>query len=212
MTDARKRADWVARNRDAILEVLLPELPSTGSVLELASGTGEHAVHFAAHMPGILWQPSDVDAASLASCDAWRAAEGRDNVLPAIELNATSGAWPKGPFAAVVCMNLIHIAPWEVCIGVVRGASRVLTPGGKLFFYGPFRIGSAPLFESNQAFDERLRTRDPAWGIRDLDEVTLVARQHGLRHDKTIEMPANNVSVVFNRTSDDADRLHHPKG
>jgi SAM-dependent methyltransferase len=196
---AARRAPSVARNRDPILDVLRRVLPPAGLVLEIASGTGEHAVHVAAALPALTWQPSDRDPQALASNAAHRAAASLSNLAPPLALDVTAPAWPLAQADAIVCINMIHIAPWAACEGLMAGAGRVLSAGGVLYLYGPFQQGGAPTAPSNAAFDENLRARDPAWGVRDLGAVAAVAAANGLDLEARIEMPANNLSLVFRR-------------
>jgi SAM-dependent methyltransferase len=197
MTDARQHAPAAARNRDPILAVLQSFAPAHGSVLEVASGSGEHAAHFAAALPGLVFQPSDPDAARRASIDAWCA--GIANVRPALALDAAGADWPTGPFDLVLCCNMIHIAPWAAAEGLVAGAGRVLAPGGTLLLYGPFRRAGVPTAPSNEAFDADLRARNPAWGLRDLEAVDALARPAGFTAPEVTEMPANNLCVAWRR-------------
>ncbi len=189
------------RNKDPILEVLREILPATGLVLEIASGTGQHAVHFAGALSGIEWQPSDVDADLRNSVEAWRAETGHPNLRAPVHLDTTAATWPLEAADAIVNANMIHIAPWEVCLGLLDGAARILPEGGILYMYGPYRIGGRHTAPSNEAFDQSLRTRDPSWGIRNLDDVALEARRRGLHLIKTVQMPANNLSVVYRKTA-----------
>lgn len=195
----RLKAPATARNRDPILAVLRDVLPENGLVLEVASGTGEHAVHFAAALPALDWQPSDPDAASRASIAAWTAASGLANVCPPLMLDAASGEWPIDHADAIVCINMIHISPWAATEGLMAGAGRLLPEGGVLYLYGPYRRPGHPTAPSNEAFDADLRSRNPLWGLRDLDDVTALAARHGLEPVQVREMPANNLSVVFRR-------------
>lgn len=195
--DARRFAPAAARNREPILAVLRAHLPASGTALEIASGSGEHAIAFAAAFPSLVWQPSDPDPANRASIAAWIAAEGTPNLLPPIDLDATAEIWPLATADAVVCINMIHIAPWAACLGLLRGAARLLAPGGLLYLYGPFKRDGAHTAPSNAAFDESLRNRDPAWGIRDLGEVSDAAT--GFAPPDIVAMPANNLSVLFRR-------------
>ncbi|WP_440998119.1 DUF938 domain-containing protein [Arhodomonas sp. SL1] len=185
------------RNRGPILEVLRQVLPATARVLEVASGTGEHAAHFTAAMPGWCWQPSDPDPSALTSIEAWRAREARNNLLPPIALDVTTEAWPEGPFDAVVAINLVHISPWEATEALLAGAGQCLTDGGVLVLYGPFREQGTHTAASNEAFDTHLRIRDHRWGIRDLEAVAEEAARHGLVLEQSHRMPANNRTVVF---------------
>lgn len=199
--DARQYAPAAARNRDPIWSVLQRHLPQEGLVLEVASGSGEHAVHFArASGPGLIFQPSDPDPAARASIDAWRTAAGVANVRPAIALDATAETWPIVRADAVLCFNMIHIAPWEAAVGLVRGAGRVLPPGGLLFLYGPFKREGRHTAPSNEAFDrDFLKARNPAWGVRDLEAVAGLAAEAGFAAPALEAMPANNLSVIFRR-------------
>ncbi len=199
-TDIRRHAPAVARNRDAILDVLRLYLPSRGLVLEVASGSGEHAVHFAEASPAELrFQPTDPDPEARISIDAWTASTGLANVAPALALDATSPTWPVERAEIVICVNMIHDAPWAATIGLMRGAARVLTPDGTLLVYGPFRRGGKHTAPSNAAFDESLRARDPAAGVRDLESVVKLARASGFEAPEIHEMPANNLSLAFRR-------------
>ena len=188
-----------ARNREPILSVLRERLPP-GEVLEIASGSGEHAAYFAAELPIVTWRPSDRDAAALASIAAWRERAAAPNLLAPVRLDAAAAEdWPVERADAVVCINMIHISPWAAAEGLMRGAARVLPAGGLLYLYGPFRIGGVDTAPSNAAFDADLRARDPRWGVRDLDEVAALARAHGLELGERIAMPANNLSVLFEK-------------
>jgi hypothetical protein len=195
--DLRRNAPATLRNRDPILQALREVLPATGVVLEVASGTGEHAVHFAAGLPGVTWQPSDPDAGARASIAAWTAEAALVNVLPPLALDAADESWPIDRADAAVCINMIHISPWAATEGLMRGAGRLLAAGGPLVVYGPFVREGVPLAPSNAAFDADLRARDPAWGLRDLDVVEACAGANGLVLDRVVEMPANNLLVVF---------------
>jgi hypothetical protein len=199
MIDARMHAPSVERNRDPILAVLRPRFDGVRSVLEIASGSGGHVVHFARALPGITFQPTDPDAASRASIDAWVADGGLGNVRPAMALDVTAEAWPAVEVQAVICINMIHISPWASTLGLMRGAARLLPSGGVLFLYGPYRRGGAHTADSNAAFDRSLRERNPAWGIRDLEAVAEAARAEGFGAPIIEQMPANNLSVIFHR-------------
>lgn len=194
------RAPAVARNRDPILTVLRQTMPGQGTVLEIASGTGEHVVHFAAGLPHLTWQPSDVDETALASIAAHRALARLPNVLPPIVLDVAALPWPLARADAIVCINMLHIAPWAATAALMVGAERVLAPAGVLYIYGPFQDGGAHTAPSNAAFDASLRARNAEWGVRDLGEITDRALRHGLDPVARIEMPANNLSVVFRRS------------
>jgi hypothetical protein len=197
--DLRKFAPSSARNRDPILAVLGPRLPARGRVLEIASGSGEHTMHLAAAHPALTFQPSDPDAENRASIDAWTAHLGLANVEPALDVDATKTFAPVTAADVVVCINMIHIAPWPAAVGLIRNAAGVLPVGGLMFFYGPYRRNGAHTAPSNAAFDESLRARDPSWGIRDLETVVELAMNEGFAAPDVIEMPANNLSVIFER-------------
>jgi SAM-dependent methyltransferase len=197
--DARLYAPAAARNRQPILDVLKRHLPAQGLVLEVASGTGEHVVHFAQACPDLVFQPSDPDPAHRASTDAWTAALGLANVRPAVALDVTAEVWPVKAAEALLCSNMIHIAPWAAAVGLMRGAGRVLPPGGLLFLYGPYKRGGRHTAPSNAAFDDSLRARNPAWGVRDLETVASLAADNGFAQPTIVEMPANNLSLVFRK-------------
>ncbi len=179
----------------AIADVLRAELPRAGTVLEIASGSGEHAAYFAGEFPALAWQPSDPDRAALTSIAAW--CDGIENVLPPLDLDAAAPLWPVARADVVVCINMVHISPWAATLGLMAGAARVLDPGAPLLLYGPFLRDDVPTAPSNIAFDESLRARDPAWGIRSVEAVAQAAE--GFALDRTIELPANNVMLVFRR-------------
>ena len=197
MTDARRFAPAAARNRDPILAALRDVLPERGVVLEIASGSGEHAVHFAAAFPTLTFQPSDPDADARASIDAWAA--GLVNMRPALALDASASSWPVDAADAVLCINMIHIAPWSACEGLMRGAAAILPSGAPLVLYGPYRRAGRHTAPSNAEFDADLRARNPAWGVRDLDDVAALAAASGFGPPEVREMPANNLVVVFRR-------------
>jgi len=198
-SDPRLYHAHVARNRQPILDVLARVLPPTGLVIEIASGSGEHAVFFAQNLPALTWQPTDADAAALASIAAHRAAAGPPNLLEPLRLDATAERWPVARADAILCNNMIHITPWRVTEGLMAGAGRILRAGGILFLYGPYRVGGRHTAPSNQEFDGWLKAQNREWGIRDLADVTVLARHHGLNLAETVAMPANNLSVVFRR-------------
>jgi SAM-dependent methyltransferase len=199
ISDPRQYRPHVERNRDPILDVLRRILPQRGLVLEIASGSGEHVAYFARALPQLTWQPSDPDATALASSAAHRDDASLPNLLAPLHLDVTAPSWPIERADAIVCCNMIHIAPWAACEGLIAGAARVLAPGGILYLYGPYKIGGAHTAPSNQEFDASLRSRDPAWGIRDLDEVAALAARHDFKLIETVKMPANNLSVIFSR-------------
>jgi SAM-dependent methyltransferase len=192
-----RHAPATARNRDPILAVLREILPSRGTVLEVASGTGEHAAAFAAALTALGCQTSDPDADARASIDAWCA--GLANVRPALALDAAAPDWPVAGADAILCINMVHISPWAATEGLMAGAARLLAPGAPLYLYGPYRRAEIPTAPSNEAFDADLRTRNPDWGLRALEDVTALAALHGLLLERVIEMPANNLSVIFRR-------------
>lgn len=203
--DARLHAPATRRNRAPIAEVLaawLPDaVPPGGRVLEVASGTGEHALFFAARFPELSWLPSDPDPLHRASIAAYRQAEGPANLHAPLDLDATTTPWPLDDVVhAVICCNLIHIAPWEAAEGLVAGAARHLALGGGLFLYGPFKRGGAHTAPSNEAFDASLRARNPAWGVRDLEAVADLAAAAGFAAPRIEQMPANNLALWFART------------
>lgn len=197
--DARQHAPATERNREPILAVLREELPERGLVLEVASGTGEHAVHFARALPDLQWQPSDPSPEALASIAAWRESEGSVNLLTPIALDAASEHWPLDSADAIVCINMVHISPWQSTVGLMRAAGRLLPSGGPLILYGPYRRAGHPLEPSNAAFDESLKARDPRWGLRLLEDVADCAAASGLDLSRVVEMPANNLTVVFRK-------------
>lgn len=196
--DPRRSAPHVARNAEPIASVLRDVLPERGLVLEVASGTGEHGLHFARAFPDLRWQPSDADPAALRSIDAWRQ-EGPDNLLPALELDARSQPWPLDIADAVLCINMVHISPWTATLGLLDGAARLLAAGAPLILYGAYRRTGVPTAPSNEAFDQALRARNPEWGLRLLQDVVAEAERRGFTLDKVVEMPANNLTVVFRR-------------
>jgi SAM-dependent methyltransferase len=199
VADLRRRAPATERNREPIIEILRQVLPARGTVLEVASGTGEHAVHFARGFPDLRWQPSDPDDDALASIRAWAAAAGLANLADPVRLNAAADDWPVATADAIVCINMVHISPWAATAGLMRGAARLLAPGAPLILYGPYRRAGVATAPSNEAFDASLRQRDPAWGLRDLGTVTAEAEARGLRFERLYEMPANNLTVVYRR-------------
>jgi SAM-dependent methyltransferase len=189
----------VVRNRDPILTILRRVLPRTGTVLEVASGTGEHAVHFAAALPHLTWQPTDYDEQALNSIAAHRAASRLSNLLEPFVLDVSAPQWLVDHADAIVAINMIHISPWQATQGLISGAGRVLPPGGVLYLYGAYRENGTHSSPSNEAFDEDLRRRNPEWGVRSLEDVTELARAHGLELVEHIPMPANNLSLIFRR-------------
>jgi len=197
--DARRFAPAAERNQGPILEVLRTWLPAEGALLELASGTGQHAVPFARHLPALTFVPTDVEPDNLRSIQAWRDETSLPNLEPPRALDVRGEDWGVGEVQAVFNANLIHISPWECCTGVLRGAARHLAPGGVLVLYGPYRIGGAHTAPSNAAFDESLKSRDPRWGVRDLEAVLEQAEAVGLSFLERVPMPANNQTLVLRR-------------
>lgn len=191
----------VARNTSPILAVLKAHMPGRGRVLEVAAGSGEHAVAFASALPGLDWTPSDPNPEARASIEAWAAAANLPNLRPPLALDVLDPAtWPEEPLQAMVCINMIHISPWAATLGLMNLAGRRLAVGGLLALYGPYHEADAPLAPSNAAFDKSLKARDPAWGLRDRDEVAAAARAEGLAMTLRVGMPANNLMLLFRRT------------
>ena len=199
--DERRHAPATLRNRDFILEALRRHLPARGTVLEVASGTGEHAVHFAAALPRLVFRPSDPDPDARASIDAWARDAGLPNLRAALALDVAAPDWEgaAGAADAVLCVNMVHIAPWAATRGLMRGAARLLPAGGVLCLYGPFKRGARHTAPSNEAFDAQLRASDPEWGVRDLEAVADEAAARGFAPPVVEEMPANNLFVAFRR-------------
>jgi len=198
-SDPRIYRPHVVRNRDPILDVLKRVLPPQGLVVEVASGSGEHAAYFAGNLPALTWQPTDPDPRALASIAAHRTAAGAENLLPPLHLDVTAAEWPINRADAIVCNNMIHIAPWAAAEGLIAGAQRLLSEDGILYLYGPYRIDGRHTAPSNEDFDADLRARNAQWGIRDLADVTELAKGHGFALNEIVPMPANNLSVIFRR-------------
>jgi len=217
----RRSAPAALRNRGPIAAVLAEWLPATGLVLEIASGSGEHVVHFAERFPALDWQPSDVHADALASIRAWRNEAGAPNIREPIAIDAASSNWPldradamlsikidsdscddpqsaqKGGFDVVLNLNMVHISPWSAALGLLDGAARVLKRGGALILYGPWLQAGVETAPSNLAFDQQLRERDPDWGLRRVEDFDAAASERGFALEKTHAMPANNLMLLF---------------
>ncbi|MEB3272605.1 MAG: DUF938 domain-containing protein [Prochlorothrix sp.] len=215
MPDLRQFAPATQRNREPIFAILDEILPPDRAVLEVSSGTGEHGTCFAPRIQPRPWIPSDPDPSARASIAAWQTAQPSPNLLPPLDLDARWEQWPleaevlpdslaawdsqRFPLGAIVNINMIHISPWDACLGLMAGAGRLLPVGGVLYLYGPYKEGGEHTAASNAAFDESLQARNPSWGVRDLEAVIEVAAAQGLVHQETIAMPANNRSVIFQR-------------
>ena len=194
----RRTAPAADRNIGPILDVLKRVLPARGTVLEIASGTGQHIAHFAGSLPALEWQPTEHDADMLPSIESW--CEGLENVRGPVVLDTGRMPWPIEHANAILCINMIHIAPWQATFDLMKGSSGVLNDGGVLFLYGPYRRFGAHTAPSNAAFDDDLRTRNPDWGVRNMEAVEDIARGHGFSLDEVVAMPANNFSVIFRKT------------
>ncbi|WP_431276843.1 DUF938 domain-containing protein [Variovorax ureilyticus] len=193
----RKHAPATLRNREPIAEMLREELPVAGKVLEVASGSGEHCAFFAELFPGHFWQPTDPDPGALGSIASWCA--GLGNVLPPLALDAASTHWPIDTADAVLCINMAHISPWEATLGLVAGAERLLVKGEPLILYGPWRREGVATAPSNEAFDASLRARDSRWGLRRVEDLDTAADARGFARTRLVEMPANNLMLVYRR-------------
>lgn len=193
----KRHAPATLRNREAIAAVLAAELPSSGLVLEVASGSGEHAVYFADQFPALDWQPSDPDPAALASIAAWAGDAGAQNVRAPLMLDAAADDWPVASSDAILCINMVHISPWTATLGLMVGARRLLGTGQPLILYGPFIEDGVATAPSNMEFNASLRARDPAWGLRNVREVSAAAAKQGLKLVRRVAMPANNLMLVY---------------
>ncbi|ODH00381.1 SAM-dependent methyltransferase [Nostoc sp. KVJ20] len=211
LQDARQYAPATECNREPILEVVLQVLPGSGTILEIASGTGEHAVFFASKLSDYIWLPTDANPQARASITAWTEHFGCNNVYPPQYLDVREPVWAveKGevsqwlkqePITTIVNINMIHISPWSACLGLMAGAGRILAAGGILYLYGPFKQDGEHTTPSNVAFDEYLRVQNPEWGVRNLDDVVAAARAEHFTLKQTYQMPANNLSIVFERS------------
>ena len=198
---AKGFAPAAERNREPILEVLRRVLPASGTILEIASGTGQHAVFFSERLPRLRWQPSDPAADALRSIRTWVSEEARENLLAPIELDVRSKPWPIARADAMLCINMIHVSPWEASEALFEGAQRLLSADAPLVTYGPYRVHGEHTAPSNAAFDQSLRSRDPRWGVRDIDELSALATRTGFTLEQSVLMPANNMTLVWRRTS-----------
>ena len=219
--DHRRHAPATERNREPIAQVLAGVLPASGMVLEIASGTGEHALHFARRFPALTWQPSDPSPDALRSIAAWSEAEPLANLAAPLELDAASSPWPVGKADAIVCINMIqyscypakstaydacvcinmvHISDWAATVGLFRGCASVLRPGAPLVLYGPYIEDDRETAPSNLEFDRSLKERNPDWGLRNLADVDRIAAEFGFSRTKRVQMPANNLTVIYSNT------------
>ncbi|MEP9396687.1 DUF938 domain-containing protein [Mesorhizobium sp. KR2-14] len=197
--DTRPVSPSAERNKGSIADILKRVLPDHGTVLEVGSGTGQHVVHFAREMPGLIWQPSERDESSLQWIRQWMAVETLPNIRSPLRLDVTELPWQAGAAQAVVCLNMIHIAPWSAAEGLILGAETILGQGGVLFLYGPYRQSGVATSPSNEAFDRQLRSCNPEWGLRNVEDVARCAILHGFGAPDIHEMPANNLSVIFRK-------------
>ena len=195
-----KHAPATLRNRDAIVAVLEEILPSRGLVLEIASGTGEHVVYFGRNFPDLTFQPSDPDPACCQSIAAWTKREGATNILPPKQLDAQAPEWDVPETAAILCINMVHISPWESSIGLFDKAAELLDPGAPLYLYGPYLREDIETAPSNLDFERSLKSRDLRWGLRDVTDMDALATANGFQRKSLIEMPANNISLVYRKT------------
>ncbi len=203
MSDPRQYASATRRNRDFILGILRDVLPTKGVILEIASGSGEHVVHFARNFPSLVFQPSDREPDALQSVAAWVKATRVTNVRAPVVLDASQSPWPIASADGIICINMVHISPWDATLGLIRGAAAILPPTAPFYLYGPYKREGFATTPSNQAFDRSLRDCNPTWGLRDLEAVTAIAQSVGFSVPTITEMPANNLSVVFHRSDRD---------
>lgn len=196
---AKRSAPAATRNREPITAVLRDWLPETGLVLEIASGTGEHAVHFAREFPGLEWQPSDIEPVALTSIAAWSRESGLPNLRPPVVLDAASSEWPCDEADAVLSINMVHISPWESALGLIAGAAKILVPGGALILYGPWLKEDIETAPSNLDFDADLKRRNPRWGLRRVEDFAAAAAERALLLEETRAMPANNLMLLLRK-------------
>jgi hypothetical protein len=199
MSDDRQYAPATLRNRDFIVDVLREVLPTMGVILEIASGSGEHIVHLARNFPALAFQPSDPELEARLSVVAWLKAADVKNVRAPVALDASKSVWPIASADGIICINMVHISPWDATLGLVKGAAAILPPASPLYLYDPYKREGVATAPSNQAFDRSLRDRNPNWGLRDLEAVAATAQSVGFSAPVITEMPANNLSVVFHR-------------
>ena len=199
--DTRETAPSPERNKQPILEVLARVLPPRGLVLEIGSGTGQHVAYFAKALPALTFQPSEMDVERHPSIEAWVATGSLSNVKPPLAMDVTKRPWLVSAADAIVCINVIHISPWEATLALMAGAGMILPAGGVLVTYGPYMRGGTHTSQSNEAFDASLRARNPLWGVRDVDKVAKVARNEGLALEKAVPMPANNFTLVWRKSN-----------
>lgn len=199
MHDARRHAPATERNREPIAAILRDVLPASGTVLEIASGSGEHAIHFARAFPALTWIPSDPDPAAIASIRGWAEAARLPNIRPPLLIDAASADWPIAQADAMLCVNMVHISPWEATVGLLSQAEKLLPSGAPLILYGPYFQQGVETAPSNLAFDADLRRRDGRWGLRHLEDVVALADSQGLRLERVLPMPANNLTVILQK-------------
>ncbi len=199
MSDDRLFSAAASRNRGPILDVLGQILPKQGLVLEIASGSGEHVAHFAAGLPNLTFAPSDPNPKARDSIAAWIAYAGVKNVLPPLSLDAATSSWPIEGVDAIICLNMVHISPWAATVGLIGNAGAILPPGAPLYLYGPYKRDGRHTAPSNAEFDAGLRAQNSAWGVRDLEAVADLARGAGFDGPEIMQMPANNLSLIFRR-------------
>jgi SAM-dependent methyltransferase len=195
----RRSAPAALRNREPIADVLRDWLPRSGLVLEIASGSGEHAIYFAERFPTLDWQPSDIHPEALASIAAWADRASLPNLRPPLMIDAASPHWPVGRADALLSINMVHISPWGSALGLLDGAARLLAPGAPLILYGPWLKDGLPTADSNLEFDFDLRRRDPEWGLRKVEDFASAAADRGIFLVETRPMPANNMMLLLRR-------------